>query len=154
MKLRVGDTAPPFTAQTTEGSTVSLKDFAGKKLVLYFYPKDDTPNCTKQACSLRDHSVEIRAKGAEIIGVSTQDMASHQRFAAKYQLNFPLIADPEKSICKAYGVIGSGGLKGMITSVLGLADRITFIIDENGTIAHLIDDPNCANHAEEVLKLL
>ena len=84
MQLKVGDPAPAFTGKTTDGSTVSLADFAGRKLVLYFYPKDDTPGCTKQACSLRDHNQEIRAQGAEILGVSTQDEASHQRFTEKY----------------------------------------------------------------------
>jgi peroxiredoxin Q/BCP len=154
MKLIVGDPAPAFTGKTTAGATVSLADFAGRKLVLYFYPKDDTPGCTKQACSLRDHNQEIRARGAEILGVSTQDEDSHQRFTAKYQLNFPLLADTDQTVCKAYGAIGSGGLKGLLFDTLGVANRITFIIDEQGKIAHIIDSPDCANHAEEVLKLL
>jgi peroxiredoxin Q/BCP len=153
-KLNVGDPAPPFTATSTTGNTVQLADYAGKKLVLYFYPKDDTPGCTKQACSLRDHNHEIRAKGAEILGVSTQDANSHQRFTEKYQLNFPLLADTDKTVSQAYGAIGGGGIKGMALGALGVANRITFIIDENATIAHIIDSPNCPNHAEEVLKLL
>ena len=154
MKLKTGDPAPPFTGTTTDGSSVSLADYAGKKLVLYFYPKDDTPGCTKQACSLRDHNAEIRAKGAEILGVSTQDQASHQRFTAKYRLNFPLLADTDKAVSKAYGAVGGGGLMGLALNVLGVANRMTFIIDEQGKIAHIIDSPDCANHAEEVLRLL
>lgn len=154
MKLNVGDKAPSFTGNTTDGRHVSLSDYAGKKLVLYFYPKDDTPGCTKQACSLRDHAAEIRAKGTEILGVSTQDQISHQHFTEKYQLNFPLLADTDKTVCKAYGAVGGGGLVGLALSALGVANRITFIINEQGDIAHIIDSPNCPNHAEEVLKLL
>jgi thioredoxin-dependent peroxiredoxin len=154
MKLSVGEPAPDFRGKTTDGSEISLSDFRGKKLVLYFYPKDDTPGCTKQACSLRDHNAEIKAKGAAIIGVSTQDEASHQKFTAKYDLNFPLLADKGGAVAKAYGAIGGGGLLSVAKSLAGIADRITFIIDENGKIAHIIDDVNTANHAEQVLALL
>jgi peroxiredoxin Q/BCP len=153
MKLKIGDPAPMFTATTTDGSSVSLAHYLGKKLVLYFYPMDDTPGCTKQACSLRDHYGEIRDRGAAVLGVSTQDAASHQRFTAKYQLNFPLIADADGAMGKAYGAIGDGFL-GAAMNLMGMASRITFIIDENGHIAHIIDKPDCANHAEEVLNLL
>ncbi|MBL8251204.1 MAG: peroxiredoxin, partial [Candidatus Competibacter sp.] len=90
MKLKIGDPAPMFAAATTDGAQVKLSDYFGTKLVLYFYPMDDTPGCTKQACSLRDHHQDIRAKGADVLGVSTQDVASHQRFTEKFQLNFPL----------------------------------------------------------------
>jgi len=154
MKLKVGDPAPLFTGATTDGGKVSLADYAGRKLVLYFYPKDATPGCTRQACSLRDHNAEIRAKGAEVLGVSTQDQASHQRFTEKYRLNFPLLADTDRVVSKAYGAVGGGGLMGLALNLLGVADRITFIIDERGKIAHIIDSPDCANHADEVLRLL
>ena len=97
MKLKVGDRAPDFRGKTTDGSEVKLADFRGQKLVMYFYPMDDTPGCTKQACSLRDHNAEIKAKGAAILGVSTQDEASHERFTAKYNLNFPLLAACRRS---------------------------------------------------------
>ncbi len=153
-KLKAGDSAPDFNATTTDGSKVSLKDFRGKKLILYFYPKDDTPGCTAQACSLRDANAEIKKKGAAVLGVSTQDEVSHQRFAAKYNLNFPLIADTDHAVGKAYGTIGGGGLLSAAKSLAGFADRVTFIIDENGKIAHVIDSPNTKNHAEEVLGLL
>jgi peroxiredoxin Q/BCP len=148
-----GDPAPDFSGLTTDGSRVSLKDFRGKKLVLYFYPKDDTPGCTAQACSLRDHNQEIKAKGAAILGVSAQDVASHERFAKKHRLNFPLLADTDRAVGRAYGTIG-GGIGGALRGMLGLAERVTFIIDEKGRVAHVIDSPDTANHAEQVLKLL
>ena len=153
MRPKPGDPAPDFSAPTTDGSVVSLKDFRGKKLVLYFYPMDDTPGCTAQACSLRDHNAEIRAKGAAILGVSAQDEASHRKFTQKHKLNFPLLADTDRAVAKAYGVIGSG-LFGVARGVLGLAERVTFIIDERGKVAAVIDDPDTANHAEQVLAYL
>ncbi len=154
MKIRPGDAAPAFSGKTTDGSTVSLKDYQGKKLVVYFYPMDDTPGCTKQACSLRDFNKDIAAKGAEILGVSTQDEASHRKFAEKYKLNFPLLADTDQSVGKAFGVIGGGGLLAAAKSFAGLADRVTFIIDEKGKVTHVLDKPDVGHHAEEVLKLL
>jgi peroxiredoxin Q/BCP len=153
MKPKPGDSAPDFSALTTDGSRVSLADFRGKKLVLYFYPMDDTPGCTAQACSLRDHNAEIKAKGAAILGVSAQDLASHQKFTAKHKLNFPLLADTDRAVARAYGTIGSG-VGGALRGVLGLAERVTFIIDEQGRIARVIDAPDTANHAEQVLTLL
>jgi peroxiredoxin Q/BCP len=154
MKLKLGAPAPDFRGKGTDGSEIKLSDFRGKKLVMYFYPMDDTPGCTKQACSLRDHNAEIKAKGAAILGVSTQDEASHQKFTTKYKLNFPLLADKGGEVAKAYGAIGGGGLMSVAKSLAGIADRVTFIIDENGKIAHIIDDVHAANHAEEVLALL
>jgi peroxiredoxin Q/BCP len=121
---------------------------------MYFYPMDDTPGCTKQACSLRDHNAEIVARGAAILGVSTQDEASHRRFTEKYKLNFPLLADAGGAVGRAYGTIGGGGLISAAKALVGMADRVTFIIDEKGRIAHVIDRPDVANHAEEVLALL
>jgi peroxiredoxin Q/BCP len=152
--LKAGDQAPDFEGATTDGRKVALKDFRGRKLVMYFYPMDDTPGCTKQACSLRDHNAEIAAKGAAILGVSTQDEASHRRFTDKYKLNFPLLADKGGAVGRAYGTIGSGGLLSAAKALIGMADRITFIIDEKGRIAHVIDRPDVANHAEEVLARL
>jgi peroxiredoxin Q/BCP len=148
-----GEPAPDFAAETTDGKQVSLADFRGRKLVLYFYPMDDTPGCTAQACSLRDHDAEIRKKGAAILGVSAQDVDSHRKFTARHKLNFPLLADTDRTVAKAYGVMGSG-LGGTLRGMLGLAQRVTFIIDEKGRVAHVIDAPNTANHAEEVLALL
>ena len=152
--LRAGDPAPDFSGATTEGKRVTLADYRGRKLVMYFYPMDDTPGCTKQACSLRDHNKEIAAKGAAILGVSTQDEASHEKFTTKYKLNFPLLADKDGAVGRAYGTIGGGGLMSKLKAAAGMADRVTFIIDEKGKVAHVIDKPDTANHADEVLKLL
>lgn len=152
--LKAGDPAPDFQGVTTDGKKVALKDYRGKKLVMYFYPKDDTPGCTKQACSLRDHNAEIAAKGAAVLGVSTQGEKSHQEFTKKYSLNFPLLADTDGSVGRAYGTLGGEGLVSKIKSAVGMADRVTFVIDEKGRIAHIINRPNVANHAEEVLALL
>lgn len=152
--LKAGDPAPDFEGVTTDGTRVCLGDFRGRKLVLYFYPMDDTPGCTKQACSLRDHDAEIAARGAAILGVSTQDEDSHRRFTRKHRLNFPLLADKGGVVGRAYGTIGGGGLLAAAKAIVGMADRVTFIIDERGRIAHVIDRPDVAHHAEEVLALL
>jgi peroxiredoxin Q/BCP len=152
--LRAGDPAPDFSGTTTDGTPVSLAGYRGRKLVLYFYPMDDTPGCTKQACSLRDHNAEIAARGAAILGVSTQDAASHRRFTDKFKLNFPLLADTDGAVGRAYGTLGGGGLMAKLKSAAGMAARVTFIIDEQGRIAHVIDKPDVAHHAEEVLALL
>ena len=152
--LKAGDPAPRFEGLTTDGHRVSLDDYRGKKLVMYFYPKDDTPGCTKQACSLRDHTAEIAAKGASVLGVSTQGVESHQAFTKKYKLTFPLLADTEGEVGRAYGVLGGEGILAKLKAAVGLADRVTFVIDEKGRIAHVIDRPEVANHAEEVIALL
>ena len=121
---------------------------------MYFYPRDDTPGCTQQACSLRDHNAEIAAKGAAVLGVSTQDEASHGTFTENYKLNFPLLADTDGVVGRAYGTIGGPGLLSKLKSAAGMADRVTFVIDEKGRIAHVIDKPQVGRHAEEVLALL
>jgi peroxiredoxin Q/BCP len=151
--LQPGDAAPDFTATAADGSIVRLGDFRGRKLVLYFYPMDDTPGCTKQACSLRDANAEIAARGAAIVGVSAQGEESHRRFSEKFQLNFPLLADTDLALARAYGVAGSG-LGGLLRSVVRVAERVTFVIGEDGRIVSIIDDPDCADHGEEVLALL
>jgi len=149
-----GQPAPDFRGVTTDGSEVGLADFRGTKLVLYFYPMDFTPGCTAQACSLRDHNAEIQAKGAKILGVSTQDAASHERFSSAHRLNFPLLADPDRKVARAYGAIGGGGIFGLAQAMMGLADRVTFIIDEQGRIVAVIDSPSVMNHADDVLARL
>ena len=151
--LKVGDPAPDFSAPVTDGSTVSLADYRGRKLVMYFYPMDDTPGCTRQSCSLRDTAGEIAARGAAILGVSAQGSESHRRFTEKYALNFPLLADTGLAVAQAYGVAGSG-LGGLLRQAVGVAQRVTFIIDEGGKIAAIIADPDCPDHGEEVLALL
>jgi peroxiredoxin Q/BCP len=157
MRLKVGDPAPMFTATITNGNQIRLSDYLGIRLILYFYPMDDTPGCTRQACSLRDSSIEIHDKGAAILGVSTQDISSHQRFTEKYNINFPLIADVNADLARAYGAVGESSLLGSCDCTkipLVVAKRITFIIDESGHIAQIIDKPDCANHATEIIRML
>ena len=151
--LKAGDPAPEFAAPATDGRLLRSTDFLGRKLVLYFYPMDDTPGCTKQACSLRDTSASIAARDAVIVGVSAQGSDSHQRFSDKFNLNFRLLADTDLTVAKAYGVAGSG-LGGLLRSVVKFSERVTFIIDEKGRISHIIDDPDCSDHGEQVLALL
>lgn len=140
MPLAVGTDAPAFTTKDTNGNTVSLSDFAGKTVVLYFYPKDDTPGCTKQACSFRDAHSEYISKGIVVLGVSADDEAGHQAFTQKYNLNFPLLADTNKSIITAYDVDGGG-----------YAKRVTYIIDGNGKIIDVDAAVNTSTHASDVL---
>lgn len=149
-----GDMAPDFEGVTADGKPVRLADYRGRKLVLYFYPMDDTPGCTKQACSLRDHGAELGAKGAAVLGVSAQGEMSHRAFTKKFNLNFPLLADTDGKVGRAYGTLGGGGIISKLKAAAGMADRVTFVIDENGRIAHVIEKPDVARHAEEVLALL
>ena len=153
MRPGPGDPAPDFSCIAGDGSILRLADFRGRKLVLYFYPMDDTPGCTAQACSLRDANRDIATKGAAILGVSAQDEPSHRKFTAKHKLNFPLLADTDRRVAKAYGVAGKG-LLGVARALTGMNERVTFIIDGKGKMAHVLDDPDCPNHGEEVLKLL
>lgn len=143
MPLAVGTDAPAFTTTDTNGNSVSLSDFKGKTVVLYFYPKDDTPGCTKQACSFRDAQSEYTSKGIVVLGVSADDEAAHQAFTSKYSLNFPLLADTNKSIITAYDVDGGG-----------YAKRVTYIIDGDGKIIHVDTAVNTPTHASDVLAKL
>jgi thioredoxin-dependent peroxiredoxin len=153
MYLKAGDRAPDFRGITTDGKEVSLADYRGRKLILYFYPMDFSPICTMQACSLRDHNEELKAHGADILGISAQSASSHQSFARTHKLPFPLLADGNMAIARAYGVFG-GGLFGMAKAAMGMADRVTFIIDEEGTIVQTISNPNVPRHGEELLRLV
>ncbi|GIV62482.1 MAG: peroxiredoxin [Rhodothermaceae bacterium] len=144
-----GEPAPDFEGTTQDGSTVRLSDFRGRKVVLYFYPKDDTPGCTKQACNLRDHYAALQEQGIVVLGVSADDAASHRRFAEKYDLPFPLIADPEHRILEAYGVWGERTLYGR--KFMGIK-RTTFLIDEEGRIVHVFKRPRVGEHAQEILE--
>ena len=143
MPLAVGTDAPAFTVKDTNGNTVSLADYKGKTVVLYFYPKDDTPGCTKQACSFRDASNEYQNKDVVVLGVSADDEASHQAFTQKYNLNFPLLADTNKTLIAAYDVDGGG-----------YAKRVTYVIDGNGKIVHVDANVNTSNHASDILASL
>jgi peroxiredoxin Q/BCP len=146
--LKEGSAAPNFTAKNANGETVRLKDLRGRKVVLYFYPKDDTPGCTKEACSFRDEFSDFKKSGIEVLGVSVDSEASHQKFAAKYQLPFTLLADPDHSIADAYGVYGEKKFMGR--TYMGVK-RITFLIDEKGKVKKVFEKVKPAEHAREVL---
>ena len=144
-----GSAAPSFTAKNANGETVRLKDLRGRKVVLYFYPKDDTPGCTKEACSFRDAFADFQQQGIEVIGVSVDSEASHKKFTAKYKLPFTLLADPDHSIADAYGVYGEKKFMGR--TYMGVK-RITFLIDEKGKIKKVFEKVKPDKHAREVLE--
>ncbi|SRR5579883_1563810 len=144
MPLSVGDTAPNFTVKDTHGNTVSLSDYAGKSVVLYFYPKDDTPGCTKEACSFRDNYDQYLSKGITVFGVSLDDEASHQQFTEKFNLPFPLLADVDGAIAKAYDVLGD-------YNGTPYAQRVTYVIGEDGKIAQVYTTVQTATHASDIL---
>jgi peroxiredoxin Q/BCP len=150
-KLNVGDKAPNFKGVDQNGNSVELAQFTGKKVALYFYPKDDTPGCTAQACNLRDNLSGLKDHGIEVIGVSTDSVKSHDKFVQKYGLTFPLIADENKEIVEQYGV---WGLKKFMGREYMGTNRTTFIINENGDIHSIISKPKTNAHAEEILALV
>lgn len=148
-KINIGDKAPDFKGKNQNGETISLKDFKGKKVILYFYPKDDTPGCTAESCNLRDNYADLKKKGYEIIGVSADDVKSHKKFADKYALPFSLIADTEKEILQAYDAWGEKSMYGK--KYMGIL-RKTYVIDEKGKIEKIFDKVDTKNHAEQILK--
>ncbi len=147
----VGQKAPAFSGKDQSGKTVKLADYKGQKLVLYFYPKDDTPGCTKQACNLRDGETQLAAHGIAVVGVSGDAVASHAKFASKYDLPFPLIADVGLDITKRYGAYGEKNMYGI--KRMGVK-RTTFLIDEEGRVAHVFKRPKTADHTAEILSKL
>ncbi|GAB3257348.1 thioredoxin-dependent thiol peroxidase [Larkinella harenae] len=149
MALQVGDVAPDFETRDQNGNPVRLSDFRGKKVVLYFYPKDDTPGCTAEACSLRDNYEHLQKAGYEVLGVSVDDEKSHQKFIKKYNLPFALLADTDHTIVEAYGVWQEKSMYGR--KFMGIV-RTTFVLDETGTITEMITKVNTENHAEQILK--
>jgi peroxiredoxin Q/BCP len=148
--LKAGDKAPDFTAKDQNGKTVSLANFKGKTVILYFYPKDDTPGCTAEACDFRDNYQSLVGKGYEVIGVSTDDEKSHKKFETKYSLPFPLIADTDHSIVDAYNVWGEKSMYGK--KFMGTI-RTTFIIDGDGIIKQVIDKVDTKAASQQVLDL-
>jgi peroxiredoxin Q/BCP len=149
--LKVGDKAPGFTANDQNGKEVSLADFKGKITILYFYPKDDTPGCTAEACDFRDNYQSLLSKGYEVIGVSTDDEKSHKKFETKYSLPFTLIADESKEINEAYGVWVEKNMYGKKYMGTG---RTTFIINGDGIISNIIEKVDTKNASQQVLDLL
>ncbi|MGE5350382.1 MAG: thioredoxin-dependent thiol peroxidase [Actinomycetota bacterium] len=149
-QLTAGMPAPQFEGTDQNGNTVKLSSFTGKKIVLYFYPKDDTPGCTAEACSLRDNYEELLRKGFVVLGVSPDSEKSHLKFAGKYNLPFPLITDPEKKIMNAYGAYGEKVMYGKkVTGVI----RTTFVIDEKGVIEKVVKKVDTKDHANQIFKM-
>ena len=151
LKLKEGDVAPEFSAATNGGGTVSLADLKGKHVILYFYPKDDTSGCTKEACAFRDDFAEFKKLGAVVLGVSTDPVKSHDKFVKKYSLPFSLLADEDKRIVQAYGVWGQKSFMGR--KYMG-THRVTFLIGPDGRIKKIWPDAKPAEHAKEALAAL
>jgi peroxiredoxin Q/BCP len=151
LKLKIGDRAPDFSTATNGGGKISLADFKGKSVVLYFYPRDDTPGCTKEACAFRDHFADFKKAGAVVLGVSTDTVKSHDKFAAKYKLPFTLLVDEDKTIVQAYGVWGEKRFMGR--KYLG-THRVTFLIGPDGRIKNIWPHVKPDEHAAEVLAAL
>ena len=147
--IKEGSIAPAFNTKDANGKTVNLKNLRGQKVVLYFYPKDDTPGCTKEACSFRDAFAEFKKKGITVLGVSPDSEASHKKFETKYKLPFTLLADTDRSIAEAYGVWGEKKFMGR--TYMGV-HRTTFLIDEKGKIKRIFEKVKPEDHASEVLK--
>lgn len=149
--LQEGSKAPAFSAKDQNGHNVTLEQFKGKKVILYFYPKDSTPGCTTEACDFRDNYQGLLAKGIEVLGVSVDDEKSHQKFISKYSLPFTLLADTDQQIVEAYGVWAEKNMYGK--KYMG-TNRTTFVIDEQGNIAHIIKKVDTKNATAQVLELL
>ncbi len=148
IKLNIGDKAPNFSCKNEKGELVSLKDFKGKNLVLYFYPKDDTPGCTAEACDLRDNYPRFLSKGFEILGVSPDNEKKHQKFIDKHELPFSLLADEDHAVAEAYGVWGEKSMYGK--KYMGIL-RTTFVIDEKGKLSNIIEKVDTKAHSKQLI---
>ncbi|KAA3610527.1 MAG: peroxiredoxin [Calditrichaeota bacterium] len=145
--LKIGDKAPSFELKDGNGKLHKLSDYKGKNVALYFYPKDDTPGCTAEACNLRDNYTLLQDSGVVILGVSYDDSTSHQQFSKKYNLPFPLLSDTETEVSEAYGA------KRILTGIF-MPTRITYLIDKDGTIMHIFDEVESANHTAQIMSVL
>jgi peroxiredoxin Q/BCP len=148
-KLKAGDKAPNFSAKDEQGNTVSLSDYSGKKLVVFFYPKANTPTCTTEACNLRDHYKDLKNKGYEILGVSADSQKKQSNFKEKYDFPYPLLADEDKEVIKAFDVWGEKKFMGRTFDGI---HRVTFVIDEQGIIEKVIDNVKAKIHTEQILE--
>ncbi|MCP4457346.1 MAG: thioredoxin-dependent thiol peroxidase [Cytophagales bacterium] len=148
MKLAVGDQAPDFVSKDQNEDSISLSDFKGKKIILYFYPRDNTPGCTAESCNLRDNYSHLQKQGYVVLGISSNDQKSHQKFIKKYDLPFPLIADTDKSVHEAYGTWAPKKFMGR--EFLGTV-RTTFVIDEEGKIEEIIEKVKTKDHTAQIL---
>jgi thioredoxin-dependent peroxiredoxin len=149
MTLKTGDKAPEFSLPASTGDTISLADLAGSKVVLYFYPKDDTPGCTREACGFRDMEVPLQSAGIKVLGVSSDSTDSHRQFTEKFSLPFPLLSDEKKEVINAYGVWGERQVRGQ--TIMGIR-RMTFLIDEEGIIRKIWPNVTPDGHAQEILE--
>jgi len=149
--LKIGDKAPTFSLKNTDGKTIKLSDYKGRKIVLYFYPRDMTPGCTKEACGFRDDYAALKKRGVEIVGVSGDDQAAHQKFTTTYSLPFTLLSDPNYAVTEKYGAWGEKNMYGKKT--MGVL-RSTFIIDEEGRIARIFRKVDTARHSRDVIEAL
>lgn len=149
--LSKGDKAPEFSGLNQKGNQISLSGFKGKKLILYFYPKDDTPGCTAESCNLNDNYEMWLSKGYEVVGISPDNVDSHKKFAGKFQFRFNLIADPDTKIIQSYGVWGEKNMYGKI--YMGVL-RTTFVINEDGIIEEIFDKVETKNHSDQIIKAL
>lgn len=150
-ELTEGKNAPDFSAMDDQGKKISLKELKGKKVVLYFYPRDDTPGCTKEACAFRDGIAQIKKKGAVVLGVSADSIGSHEKFKQKFDLNFPLLSDPDKKLIQSYGAWKEKSMYGK--KYMGI-ERTTVIIDEQGKVARLFPKVKVDGHFDEVMEAL
>ncbi|MBK9317107.1 MAG: thioredoxin-dependent thiol peroxidase [Acidobacteria bacterium] len=151
VSLKVGSKAPAFSLKNAEGKTVKLSDFKGKKVVIYFYPKDMTPGCTIEACAFRDDYTKLKKRGVEVLGVSADDEKSHRKFTEKYSLPFPLLSDPDHTMIEKYGAWGEKSMYGK--KYMGII-RMTYIIDENGKVAHVFPKVKPDTHSQEVIGIV
>jgi len=149
MKLSAGDKAPAIKLKDQTGKTISLSDFKGEKVVIYFYPKDNTPTCTVQSCNLRDNFRDLKKKGIVVLGISPDDVKSHNKFSDKFDLPFSILADTEHEVLEKYGVWGEKSMYGK--KYMGVI-RTTFLIDEKGIIRKIIEKPKSAEHSKEILQ--
>lgn len=147
-KLKIGDALPAFISEDQNGNQIDSKNLVGKKLVVYFYPKDNTPGCTAQACNIRDNYEQLLANNIQIIGVSADSLKSHQSFTTKYELPFPLLLDEDKKVIEAFGVWGTKKFMGKVYDGI---HRTTFLFNEEGKVISVIEKPNTKNHTEEIL---
>lgn len=150
-QLVSGDPAPTFDLPATGGRKISLASFRGQKILLYFYPKDDTPGCTSEACSFSENLAALNRLKVQVLGISRDSVASHEKFAGKYGLNFPLLADEDGAVCTAYGVWVEKSMYGKTS--MGI-ERTTFLIDENGKILHVWNKVKVPGHTEEILAVI
>jgi len=148
--ITIGDQIPDVKGILTSGEEITLRAFKGQKLAVYFYPKDDTPGCTAQACSIRDGEVTLKKSGIQVIGVSADSVASHSKFSNKYSLSFPLISDPDKVVINAFGVWGTKKFMGRVYDGI---HRKTFLFNTEGKLFSVIEKPDTKNHAQEIMDL-